>query len=115
MRILIADDENSLRELLADFLIAKGHEVVSAKDGAEALRIFLNDEGEFDYVITDYQMPRKNGVVLIMDIRKAVPGQKCILVTGDPPQLSKAVREDAGEFPVLRKPYDRTELLGLLK
>lgn len=114
MRILIVDDDPVLRELLADILTAKGHEVVSAKDGEEALRTFLN-EGVFDYVITDYQMPRKNGVVLIMNIRTAIPGQKCILVSGDPPQLSDAVRKDTGEFPILKKPYRNADLLLLLK
>jgi CheY-like chemotaxis protein len=114
MRILIADDYPDLLELLVDLLEGEGHEVVACKNGEEALREYLNN-GVFDYVITDYQMPRKNGVVLIMDIRRAVPGQKCILVTADPPQLSKEVREDMGEFPILTKPYRNEDLLSLVK
>lgn len=115
MRILIADDYPDLRELLADLLESKGHEVVSARDGEEALRTFYDDDKGFDYVITDYQMPRKNGVVLIMDIRRLKPGQKCILVSGDPPQMTSIIREEAGEFPILRKPYGISDLLDLLK
>lgn len=114
MRILIADDYPDLRELLADLLTAKGHDVVSARDGEEALRKFYDDQIGFDYVITDYQMPRKNGVVLIMDIRRLKPGQKCILVSGDPPQMTDIIRKEAGEFPILRKPYSTSDLLALM-
>jgi two-component system, cell cycle sensor histidine kinase and response regulator CckA len=115
MNILIADDDEVLRELLTDLLVSKGHTVVSAKDGEEALRAFIKLDIEFDYVITDYQMPRKNGVVLIMDIRKRKPTQKVILVSGDPPQMTDIIRKEAGEFPILRKPYGRADLLELLK
>ena len=115
MRILIADDYPALREVLSDVLTDAGHTVVSAKDGAEALRTFTDDEVGFDYVITDYQMPRKNGVVLIVDIRRAKPDQKVILVSADPPQLSASTREETGEFPMLQKPYNTDDLLALLK
>jgi CheY-like chemotaxis protein len=114
LRILIAEDHSELRALLADLLIGRGHEVVAARDGEEAARIYSTDEGSFDYVITDYQMPRKNGVVLIMEIRRCNPAQKCILVSGDPPQMTDIIREDAGEFPILRKPYRTEDLLELL-
>lgn len=114
MRILIADDEPSLRELLEDMLISRGHEVVACKDGEEALRAYT-DNGPFDFVVTDYQMPRKNGVVLIMGIRAINPSQKVIMVSGDPPTLPTYVREETGEFPVLRKPYRPSDLLALLK
>jgi CheY-like chemotaxis protein len=113
MRILIVEDHPDLRELLASLLTAEGHEVVSARDGAEALRIFT-EGGDFDYVVTDYQMPRMNGVVLIVNIRRAKPGQNVVLVSGDPPTLPDHIREATGEFPVLRKPYRNADLLALL-
>lgn len=115
MRILIADDEPSLRETLEYLLTKKGHEVVSAKNGVEALYIYMHEERPFDYVITDYQMPGKNGVVLIMDIRKANPSQKIIMVSGDPPTLPDHVRKETGEFSMLQKPYRNAQLLDLLK
>jgi DNA-binding response OmpR family regulator len=115
MRILIAEDHEVLRDLLANLLTAKGHTVVATKDGEEALRTFYKDDGVFDYVITDYQMPRKNGVVLIIDIRRMNPAQKCILVSGDPPQMTDIIRKEAGEFPILTKPYGTADLLELLK
>lgn len=115
MRILIADDDEVLRELLEALLVRNGHEVITAENGDAALRAYINRDADFDYVITDYQMPRMNGVVLIMEIRRREPGQKVILVSGDPPQMTDIIRKEAGEFPVLRKPYGREDLLTLLK
>lgn len=117
MRILIADDDETLRELLTMLLTRNGHEVVAAKDGEAAFREFMTTHGnEFDAVITDYQMPRKNGIVLIMDIRAIKPEQKCILVTGTPPEADELARwqKDSGVFPVLQKPYRNEALLALL-
>jgi DNA-binding response OmpR family regulator len=114
MRILIAEDHPELRSLLADLLIRKGHEVVAATNGEEAMRTYSTDEGKFDLLITDYQMPKKNGVVLIMEIRRCNPNQKVILVSGDPPQITDTIREDAGEFPILRKPYRNDDLFALI-
>ena len=115
MRILIADDDESLRELLTMLLTRCGHEVVATKDGEEAYIAYLN--GTFDAVVTDYQMPRKNGIVLIMGIRTVNPEQKCILVTGTPPDADDLSRwqKISGAFPVLQKPYRNEALLDLLK
>ena len=114
MRILNAEDHQELRTLLTDLLIRRGHEVVATTNGEEALRTYTNDDGAFDLLITDYQMPRKNGVVLIMDIRRSNPNQKVILVSGDPPQMTDIIRKDAGEFPILRKPYRNDDLYALI-
>jgi len=113
MRILIAEDHNELRTLLTELLERKGHTVVATRDGEEALRAYIKD-GEFDLLITDYQMPRKNGVVLIMEIRGRNPNQKVILVSGDPPQITDIIRKGAGEFPMLRKPYRNEDLFALI-
>jgi DNA-binding NtrC family response regulator len=118
MRILIADDDETLRELLTMLLTRNGHEVVAAKDGEAAFREFMTTHGnEYDAIITDYQMPRKNGIVLIMDVRAVDPEMKCILVTGTPPEDADLARwqADCGYFPVLQKPYRNEALLDLLK
>jgi DNA-binding NtrC family response regulator len=115
MRILIADDDATLRELLETLLKRSGHEVVATRDGAEALRAYHDADVPFDFLITDYQMPRMNGMVLIMEIRRKNPTQKCIMVSGDPPQVPEYLRKEIGEFPILQKPYRTEGLLNLLK
>src|SRR5678815_884461 len=59
LRILLVDDERLLSELLAASLSAKSHTVVTAFNGEEGLRKFL--EGDFDLVITDQSMPKMDG------------------------------------------------------
>src|SRR5271157_3875277 len=86
MRILVADDDSGMQHLWTDMLTALGHEPVVTKDGEEALLAYRTaDEGHFDFVLTDYQMPKKNGVVLLMEIRARRPSQKMALASAGPP------------------------------
>jgi DNA-binding NtrC family response regulator len=114
MRILVADDDRDMQEMYATLL--KEHAITICRDGVEAVHEYrkLQADGGVDYVITDYQMPRKNGVVLIMEIRALNPEQKCILVSGDPPKLNSMTKELTGEFPMLQKPFRRADLFALL-
>ncbi len=109
MRILIADDDTEILDFLCDRLSSMGHEVVAKRDGEAALRAYLG-EGEFDFVLSDYQMPRKNGVLLLMEIRQRKPDQRMALQSGDPPKMPKEV----ADVPVLRKPWRLKDLLAVL-
>lgn len=85
-----------------------------AVDGLLGLRTYLDGDGlrgGFDFVLTDYQMPRKNGHVLLMDIRKLNPQQKMAMMSADPPTLQLEV----ADIPVLRKPFRITTLLALIE
>jgi len=106
-RILVVDDDRDIRESMARAFQLRGLDVVTAVDGLEGLRLFRDaSEGHlgqepFDYVLTDYQMPRKNGVVMCMDIRELdCPQPLIVLISADPPRMPKEV---AG-IPVLTKP-----------
>jgi len=103
MRILVADDDSGMQHLWTDMLTALGHEPVVTKDGEEALLAYRTaDEGHFDFVLTDYQMPKKNGVVLLMEIRAMRPSQKMALASADPP-TSQMKTYGLGDVPVLTK------------
>jgi len=103
MRILVADDDQSMRTLWTDMLAMLGHETVVVNDGLEALSAFRKaDQGHFDRVLTDYQMPRKNGVVLMLDIRAIDPAQKMVLASADPP-TSQLKTYGLDDVPVLTK------------
>ncbi|MBN4669197.1 response regulator, partial [Pandoraea nosoerga] len=56
-RVLIADDEDSMRSLVARAIAMDGHETVTAQDGAEALEVLTRHDGAFDLLLTDIQMP----------------------------------------------------------
>ena len=65
-RVLIADDEDSMRTLVARAIAMDGHETVTAEDGAEALEILTREDGAFDLLLTDIQMPVMDGIALAL-------------------------------------------------
>jgi two-component system, cell cycle sensor histidine kinase and response regulator CckA len=85
MKILVVDDDQTMRDFWTDMLTALEHEVVTAKDGVEGVSVYRH--GEFDFVVSDYQMPRMNGVLFLMEVRHINPAQKMLLASGDPPTM----------------------------
>ena len=69
-RILIADDEDSMRMLVARAIAMDGHDTMTAADGAEALDILTREQGRFDLLLTDIQMPVMDGIALALAARK---------------------------------------------
>lgn len=62
-KILLVEDDESIREVLSEFLSDEGYQVTTASDGLKAREIFL--ERQFDLLISDFRMPRMNGVELL--------------------------------------------------
>ena len=109
-RILLVDDEESLRACLRMLLELEGLQVTEASNGAEALQLFAL--GEFDLVITDFQMPLMEGNELAVKLKRLAPSLPILMVTA-----SGRARRDA-DNPVdamLGKPFDVTELRGTLR
>ena len=79
-RVLIVDDESSIRGLLRQAFEMNGFEVVEASNGTEAVRTF--GEGGIDLVITDIIMPDKEGLESIMDLKEIDPDVKIIAMSG---------------------------------
>src|SRR4051812_28019055 len=71
LRILIVDDEASVRFVLSDFLSSEGHSTATASDGVEALETFRQDK--WDLVLTDRQMPKMTGDELAAAVKEADP------------------------------------------
>lgn len=69
LRVLVVDDQDLVRQSLADMLTELGHDVVDASSGAEALQL-LDGEKSFDLLVTDYSMPSMTGVELIAKARE---------------------------------------------
>jgi CheY-like chemotaxis protein len=106
--ILVVDDAPQVAEIIEVTLSQLGHKVETAEDGNEALRRF--EPGKYDLVITDYAMPKMNGVELAMAIRKRAPGQLILLITAFAFSIAA---NDATQLPVdsvLRKPFQPREL-----
>ena len=97
-RILIVDDEKSIRRTLGEFLRADGHEVIEAEDADVALRQL--NEREFDVVVTDIILPRVNGVELLRRIQAAASHVQVVMMTGEPTveTASESLRAGAADY-----------------
>ena len=104
LRILLVDDEPTVREALADTLVEDGHAVVQAPSGPEALAR-LGEGTPVDLVFTDLGMPEMTGWDVARAIRQRWPGLPVVLVTGWAVALEMSDEEKRGVDFVLAKPY----------
>jgi CheY-like chemotaxis protein len=109
-RVLVVDDEPSLRKNICRFLTRRGIEAEEAGDGAEALAVL--ETRPFDAVITDYQMPGMTGVELTAKICALYPTLTVIAMSS---MGEKQAFMAAGAKAFFQKPYELQELLGVLK
>jgi DNA-binding response OmpR family regulator len=79
-RILVVDDNDSMRHWLAEILTRAGHQIIQAADGAEACRI--SREVDVDLVILDLFMPVKDGIETLRALRARAPGVPIIAISG---------------------------------
>jgi hypothetical protein len=107
-RILLVEDEQSLRVATARILAGRGYDVIAASDGVEALE-FLDDEPDIDVVVTDIAMPRMRGDELARVITERRPGTRVIMMTG----YDKRDSSPAGRL--LAKPVGEEELLRAIR
>jgi len=104
-KVLIVDDEESIRTTLAEFIKEDRYLIETAADAAEALR--LMNKYAFDVIVTDIVLPHMNGVALLKMIRERSPDTQVIMLTGDPTveTAAEAVRTEA--FDYLTKPVSK--------
>ncbi len=111
-RILVIDDEASIRTMLQQILERSGHEVAVAIQGEEGLT--LCREHPVDLVITDIFMPEKEGIETILELRQQSPQTKIIAISGGGRAGKLDFLETAknlGAHQTLAKPFERQEIL----
>ena len=112
LSILVADDEESIRNLLVAWLQQLGHMVESAGNAQEAIRYL--DEQHFDLVITDVVMPDGDGFELIAAFRKAQPFTRILAISGGGNFLEGAdclkIARGLGAHGALMKPFNWDQL-----
>jgi CheY-like chemotaxis protein len=104
-RVLIADDEESMRLLVARAIAMDGHEIVTAEDGAEALEILNRDNGAFDLLLTDIKMPVMDGIALALAVARDFPRLTVLMMTGFADQRERASGLEAIVHDVITKPF----------
>jgi two-component system, cell cycle response regulator CpdR len=111
-RVLIADDEESMRMLVARAIAMDGHSTVTAQDGAEALEILTRDNGAFDLLLTDIQMPVMDGIALALSVARDFPNMTILLMTGFADQRERASNLSAIAHDVITKPFSVAAIRG---
>lgn len=115
-RILIIDDDESIRHLLREALTLHGYEVVEASNGLEGLR--LHRAQPADLLITDILMPERDGLECILQLRKSDPGLRILAMSGGSLRFDLDVLALAKSFGARRtfaKPFDLRELLAAVQ
>ena len=110
-RILIVDDESSIRSLLATAFERKGYEVRTAPDGPEAVDLCGNES--FDAVISDVVMPHMNGHDLARWIAERNPHTRMVLMSGYDGGCQNCPYSPRCEF--LQKPFRLGEVVSLVE
>ena len=104
LRILVVDDEEPVRETLAEMLVAVHHKVELAGSGHEAVQKMRR--GAFDFVFTDLAMPEMDGWETARMIRKDWPNVRIVLVTGYGPTTAPPAGEEDLVDAIIGKPFD---------
>ena len=113
MRVLVIEDNADLRDYLRVALESEKYEVLTARNGQEALS-YLNGH-PVDVVLTDLFMPEMDGIEIIAALRKQYPNIHVVAMSGRPGVDYLAVARELGVACTLRKPFEIDELLGALK
>jgi len=113
-RVLVADDEEVIREFMAELLGSWGLEVTVCPDGAAARDAVQADPQHYDLVITDQTMPQLTGIELARELARLRPGLPVILYTGYAEDLSPRELREAGIAKLMRKPIEPAQFFPLL-
>ena len=114
-RILIAEDEEGLRSLVARALSQDGHAVTTANDGAEALDLLTREQGAFELLLTDIRMPIMDGIALALAAARDHPHVAILLMTGYADQRERASGLDALIHDVIAKPFSLATIRGAVR
>jgi DNA-binding NtrC family response regulator len=111
MNILYVEDDLEIQKFFGSLLQSLFNTVVIASNGLEGLNIFKDKVNQFDFVISDIEMPEMNGLTMLEEIKKIEPKVPCILTTahGEFDYFMKA--NELGVFRYMQKPLDINELL----
>lgn len=110
-RILVADDDQDLNDLVTMKLEASGHEVLSAVDGETALSLATSERP--DLIVLDWMLPRRNGLEVCRDVRSnpELAGTRILMLTARAQEVDVERAFAAGAEEYITKPFSPRELL----
>ncbi len=114
--ILVVDDDDLIRKLVVKTLVRAGYDVTASANGQEAERIYRQEPS--DLIITDLFMPEKEGMEIIMELRRDYPDVKIIAISGAGSLGATEYLEMAmmiGASRTLAKPFGQEQLLSTVR
>jgi PAS domain S-box-containing protein len=113
--VVLAEDEEPLRVLLGRVLSGSGYQVISGRNGVEALEAVRARGGRVDLLLTDLVMPRMTGAELASVLGDEQPGLKVLFMTGHTDDAAVLGPFGEGAVEVIQKPFTNEALLGLVR
>lgn len=116
LKILVVDDEESIREAIGEFLEDEGYEASLAENGSRALDMF--EKNEYDIVFMDIRMPGIDGIETLREMKHSRPRTKVVIITGLPDEeaLERAMAVSEGTVEgFLPKPFKPKDLRKILE
>ena len=110
-RILLAEDDQNVREFVSRALAHAGHEVVEAEDGGIASEIVVAEDGRFDLLLSDIKMPVMDGIALALSVAATHPRLTIMLMTGFADQRERAHGLDQLIYDVIPTPFTLQALM----
>lgn len=112
--ILLVDDDNILRFVVAQMLTKKGYQVFEASDGSNGLKLFEAHQTKINLVITDFEMPILNGgemMMFILSVRRTIPG---IIISGRKNIAFESYGLNEDNIYFVEKPFNVEQLANLV-
>ncbi len=109
-RILVAEDDDAVREFVHRALELKGHAVTAVHDGGAAAQLLFVGGSEFDLLLADIRMPLMDGIALALKAARDLPRLPIVLMTGYADQRERAKALEAIISAVIAKPFTLEQL-----
>ena len=107
-KILVVDDNDTIRGVVSKMLCRLGYAVLSADSGEKGLALFLRNK--FDLVMTDFNMPGMDGINLAYYIKEKSPATQVVLMTGDDKEVILSKIKGTAVAKALFKPFTLVEM-----
>ncbi len=114
-RVLLVEDEDSVRNFAVRALKRKGYEVIEATTGLEALEVVAAETKPIDIVVSDVVMPEMDGPTMVTEMRKVRPDLRVIFVSGYPDDRFKNSLAPDAQYAFLPKPFTLPQLAAKVK
>lgn len=111
-KVLVAEDEESIREFIVINLTRSGYEVEQAENGAVALEKFMSDEAAYDVAILDIMMPELDGLTVCKELRKRSSDLGIIMLSAKTQEMDKVTGLLFGADDYVTKPFSPSELMA---